>query len=197
MSHIKVIKLWQADNAGCYISQDLKVFLHAVGKICGLPIQQAMHTEAQDGKTCLDAHFAHVMDMLRRYVAEGHDLLVAEDVFAGLCHLKIQGSFPALVTLDRSFTPPRATAWPDIRRLSHWLFKEDGSVTVREQSNIGPGLTRDQSYVQSRIQKDSKYIFSGTGVTFQEAEPAHQTTHSPKIRRLRGPGGPGGKYPKR
>eukprot|EP00733_Pompholyxophrys_punicea_P000504 Pompholyxophrys_punicea_v1_NODE_143_length_3211_cov_4.433777.p1 type:complete len:280 gc:universal NODE_143_length_3211_cov_4.433777:1594-2433(+) len=119
--HVQIIKCIQADNAGCYVSQDIVVRLHSLARAAGLKLQHYVHTEAQNGKTCLDGHFAFVMHQIRLWAQEGNDVLTAESIFTDLSHKKISGSFPSVVQFSRK-SLCRGSVWPNMRRISHVQF---------------------------------------------------------------------------
>lgn len=61
--------IWlQSDNAGCYHKKDLTLFIPILNAHYRLKISQVIHTETQDGKGLIDAHFAHASMWLQRFL---------------------------------------------------------------------------------------------------------------------------------
>ena len=59
----------QSDNAGCYHVKELLFGMLVLGIHHGLQISRMIHTETQDGKGLIDAHFAQGSHQIHRYVA--------------------------------------------------------------------------------------------------------------------------------
>lgn len=62
-----------SDNAGCYQNSTLPIMLPFIARSNGLTAVKFLHTETQDGKSLVDAHFATSMRHVNKYVARGHD----------------------------------------------------------------------------------------------------------------------------
>jgi hypothetical protein len=78
----------QSDNATGFASQELIPFifhmntkLRADGKAM---LTRWLFTEAQTGKTRLDAHFSFMKNRFQAYVEDGNDILIEEDIFNAL-----------------------------------------------------------------------------------------------------------------
>ena len=73
--HIKRVIL-QTDNANCYQSKKLLVGVYALNKVGDRPyICRIIHTETQDGKCSIDAHFVIAMRHVVRYVNSGNNVM--------------------------------------------------------------------------------------------------------------------------
>lgn len=76
---IEIKKLWPAvkdivvltDNAGCYQNTSLLLLLPYTSLAHGVKISAILHTDTQDGKSQLDAHFGRFQHLIDRHVAEG------------------------------------------------------------------------------------------------------------------------------
>ena len=64
---IKSISL-QSDNAACYQSNDLMILLGFLNTRLPIPIERFIHTETQDGKGLIDAHFARGTAHVQQYM---------------------------------------------------------------------------------------------------------------------------------
>ena len=107
LPHIKTVIL-QTDNAGCYQSKELLLLLAILNGCNTIKVTRYIHTETQDGKGLIDAHFAkgtaHLVKFMKtsqqnkiRVIATAKGLAAALAWGGG-----IQNSFVQLITLDRS-----------------------------------------------------------------------------------------------
>ena len=68
LPHIKTVTL-QTDNAGCYQSKELLLLLAILNGCNKIKVTRYIHTETQDGKGLIDAHFAkgtaHVVKFMK------------------------------------------------------------------------------------------------------------------------------------
>eukprot|EP00733_Pompholyxophrys_punicea_P000764 Pompholyxophrys_punicea_v1_NODE_271_length_2436_cov_24.816464.p1 type:complete len:709 gc:universal NODE_271_length_2436_cov_24.816464:251-2377(+) len=165
--HLTVIKALQTDCAGCYISQDVVTRVHEYAKSIGFSLVNFVHTESQNGKTGLDGHFAYIMHQIRLWVQEGHDVLVAKDLYLALQDKKITGSYPALLSVNRQKLS-RKSAWPNIRRLSHYRFEANGAIQVWESSNIGSGVVKTVEWIRQRISDNGSFPISTEVIILQD-----------------------------
>ena len=62
-----------SDIAGCYQNSTLPIMLPFIARNNGLTAVKFLHTETQDGKSLVDAHFAIGMRHVNNYMAQGHD----------------------------------------------------------------------------------------------------------------------------
>ncbi|KNC87637.1 hypothetical protein SARC_00267 [Sphaeroforma arctica JP610] len=96
-----------SDDAGCYKSKELLLYLVLLNLTCSIQIVRFIHTETQDGKGLLDAHFArgggHVNNFMKsskrnriKKIATPKDLAAALAWKGG-----IQNAFVQLIAIDR------------------------------------------------------------------------------------------------
>lgn len=64
-----------SDNAGCYQNTLLMLLIPYLAFAYGTNITRFLHTETQDGKSVLDAHFARSMQVITSWCKEGSLLL--------------------------------------------------------------------------------------------------------------------------
>ena len=106
LPHIRTVTL-QSDNAGCYQAKELLLLIAILNTSSQIRIVRFIHTETQDGKGLIDAHFAkgtaHLMKFMKtsqqnriRTIATAKGLAAALAWGGG-----IQNSFVQLITLDR------------------------------------------------------------------------------------------------
>ena len=84
--HIKRVVL-QSDNAKCYQGGLLALGIWILGfsdPLRNIFVQKLIHTETQDGKGSIDAHFAVLMRHLITTVDEAANAATAKEVFDGL-----------------------------------------------------------------------------------------------------------------
>lgn len=70
-----------SDNAGCYQNTLLMLLIPYVAYTHGTNITRFLHTETQDGKSVLDAHFARSMQVITSWCKEGSLLLSTNKIF--------------------------------------------------------------------------------------------------------------------
>lgn len=91
------------DNASCYQNALLPLVLPYLAIIHGVSATKIIHTETQDGKSALDAHFAKAMQVLVSWVREGNNCITPTQAVIGL---KSRGGLPnsvvELIEHDRS-----------------------------------------------------------------------------------------------
>ena len=101
--HIKEI-VFQSDNARCYQSASLIYGLMLIS--CNrekLRIIRLIHTETQDGKCSIDAHFAIAMACIMRYVNEGNNVISpVQLVYALSNNAHLNNVSAELFSFDRS-----------------------------------------------------------------------------------------------
>ena len=81
--HVKRVIL-QSDNAKCYTSADLLLMLPIISIVHDVQVTRFIHTETQDGKWLLDAHFATCTKWVREYLKEGHNAVTGMQLAAAL-----------------------------------------------------------------------------------------------------------------
>ena len=71
LSFLEEITL-QSDNAGCYQSKDLLLAIALISALSPIKVTRFIHTETQDGKGDIDAHFARSMAHLVSFMHTSH-----------------------------------------------------------------------------------------------------------------------------
>jgi hypothetical protein len=102
LPHIRRITV-QSDNASSYQNASVIIFLPLIGVAHGITVERFLHTETQDGKSMLDAHFGQATRKIWRYVQQGHNCVTPSQlVFA----LSSDGGLPnclsELIEYDRA-----------------------------------------------------------------------------------------------
>lgn len=93
----------QSDNAACYQNSFIPLMLPIISIAHGIPISRFIHTETQDGKSMLDAHFAQAMRIVKSYVQQEHDCYTPEQLVSALSSgNRLLNSIVELVDYDRS-----------------------------------------------------------------------------------------------
>lgn len=102
LPHIKRVTLL-SDNATCYQNTLLPIVLPFIGNNYGIQVSRFVHTETQDGKSVLDAHFACASKLLKLWVKEGNDCVTPLQVVNGLrSHWGLPNCVVDLVTHNRN-----------------------------------------------------------------------------------------------
>lgn len=157
----------QSDNASAYQNTLLPLLFPYLSVVHGILVSRFIHTETQDGKGVLDAHFARSMQVLRSWVREDNNCITPTQAVVGL---KNNGGLPncvvELVDHDRTalhlLTKEVEVIEKEARRLvkrandvhfeltsmqvssdseSGYRACPDFSLTVFEYSGIGSGCT--------------------------------------------------------
>ncbi|GMF29003.1 unnamed protein product [Phytophthora lilii] len=73
-----------SDNATCYQNWLIPLILPYLSHVHGIDVVRIIHTETQDGKSILDAHFARAMEHIVEWVKEGNNCLTPTQAVIGL-----------------------------------------------------------------------------------------------------------------
>ena len=101
--HVSTL-IFQSDNAKCYQTNDL---LHGIMELNNsnettVKIKKVLHTETQDGKCSIDAHFAIAMAHVTRFVNMGHNVVTPSQLVSALnSNGGLGNTKPLLYTVDR------------------------------------------------------------------------------------------------
>lgn len=91
-----------SDNATCYQNWLLPLIVPYLAWIHGITIKRIIHSETQDGKSVLDAHFARAMQTLIEWVKEDHDCTTPTQAVIGLqAHGGLPNCVVELIKHDR------------------------------------------------------------------------------------------------
>lgn len=101
LPHIKSIVL-QSDNARCYQSSALIYGIVLLNMTSPIKVRRFIHTETQDGKCSLDAHFAVAMAHVLRYVAMGNNVITPTQLVMALnSNGGVRNTKPVLYAVNR------------------------------------------------------------------------------------------------
>jgi len=133
-------------------------------------VHAVIHTEAQDGKTPLDTHFALGGGVVRRYVSCGHDVTTTQELYAALTsNGVVQATFVDMLQINRDVTfATRGAGVTGVRKIAEIHFLEDGGMRLWESSQIGEGLLVPKAGLDSYV--DSTKPFDGTRVQFKHTD---------------------------
>ena len=93
----------QSDNAACYCNGHLIYGIHAVSKRTRVPVIMFIHTETQDGKGCIDAHFDKCMRHIRAFVDMDNDVITPWALVRALVsNGGVRNTLAILFNLDRA-----------------------------------------------------------------------------------------------
>ena len=141
----------QSDNAACYQSKELTLLLALLNHThCPIKISTIIHTETQDGKCDIDAHFARAMAFLINYMKTSHQNQVRSIMTAkGLAKALqwrggIQNSSHQLIRVDRrklkSFIDRNKKVIASLRsklgRMNEIIFDIEAGITDDGNTNI-------------------------------------------------------------
>lgn len=90
-----------SDNATCYKIRKLSIIILFVARENGFALRKFIHTETQDGKSLIDAHFAIDMRHRSRVVAKGKDFTTTASLFTALTGVSgLRNSAAELLRID-------------------------------------------------------------------------------------------------
>ena len=102
MPHIQKVNI-QSDNAKCYQNGSLIFAMFIVFRNHGLSLRSYVHTETQDGKSSIDAHFAVRMRHVLAYVDMGMNVKSLLELYKALtANGGGINTVPTLFELDRN-----------------------------------------------------------------------------------------------
>lgn len=84
-----------SDNASYYKSPALLLFFPTISRDTGVFISRYIHTEVQDGKSLLDAHFGRCTGQITQFLNKGNDVSTAAEI---VCALLDRGGLPNTAT---------------------------------------------------------------------------------------------------
>lgn len=105
-----------SDNAACYQNLTLPVTLPFVAKANEVSLLKFIHTETQDGKLLVDAHFAIAMSHVSKIVGEGNDFTTPSTLVKALrSGGGLKNTAAELIRIDRSNR--NISDWDELRSM--------------------------------------------------------------------------------
>jgi len=146
LPHVRSLYV-QSDNARCYEKGNLIVGLHRIAQAYGLNMLTYVHTGIQDGKGCIDAHFATAMRHVHRYCNMGHDIVTSAELVKALrANGGVNNSVAEMIGINRphveKFERDNAAIIRPLEACGEYLeavYSSDTAVTVYEYSKYGTG----------------------------------------------------------
>lgn len=124
LPHITSIVV-QSDNASYYQNSLVAVVLPVLGAAYGLRVSRFIHTEASDGKSPLDAHFARAMKKAVSWVQQGNSCTTPLHLVEALA---ADGGLPNSVAQLVEYDSERLEQLADQAALTETAFSEISSV---------------------------------------------------------------------
>lgn len=88
----------QSDNASCYQNACVALLLPIIGAASGIQVLRFEHTETQDQKSSLDAHFAQAHGKVKRFAIQGNNCVTPRQYVCALsADAGMSNCIPALV----------------------------------------------------------------------------------------------------
>lgn len=143
--HIKKIIL-QSDNAGCYQNVSHFYMIPYLSYVHGIEIVRFIHSETQDGKSVLDAHFARSMQAIYAWCKEGNNCLTPTQAvealksYGGLFNSTVElinHDRTRLMELERHFNVLEKELRKRISRTNDVFFSYGKSVTSNPVYQLG------------------------------------------------------------
>ena len=171
LPHIKRIIL-QSDNAKCYMSSDLLLAIPILSMVHGIYIVRYIHTETQDGKSLLDAHFATATRWVKEYLKLGNNAATSSQLVGALSS---NGGLPnSTVSLIRHNRERLKVLITSLSLLSHRL-----SSIKKRTNEIVYHYSNSAGQIQSFENMESVPDFSLTCFSYSSAGEGSRISVSP------------------
>jgi hypothetical protein len=138
--------VFQSDNARCYQNGLLAYGLMVISRNrTKLKVVKYIHTETQDGKCSIDAHFAVAMAHLMRYVNEGNNVITPSQLAYALSgNARLNNTVAELFSFDRQILEKLLIdddvfdmCNREVRRNNEVVYNyADNTITVFDYSNM-------------------------------------------------------------
>ncbi len=129
----------RSDNAGCYHGTGTLLSLRSIAHETGVKISRYDFSESQSGKGCCDRVAAQVKQHLRRYLAEGNDVVNSAQFLEGCRTVPSTALRRGSISLHpEASAKTRKLQLTGISKFSNFEFSETG-ITAWRAHNIGAG----------------------------------------------------------
>ena len=152
----------RSDEAGCYKSNNLVAAVKDIGHRVGITVEGYDYSEPQQGKDICDRVLCPMKAAIRRYCAEGHDILNASDMRNALKERPVKGTTAAVGILDTSSQNLKVNKIKYFSELHNFRYEKTG-LRMWKAYDVGPGklISWDSFYVTHQ---------ETTNISLQEGE---------------------------
>eukprot|EP01045_Picozoa_sp_COSAG04_P016779 COSAG04_NODE_1432_length_6795_cov_3.370221_4_plen_1114_part_00 len=166
---------FQSDNARTYQNLCLPLLLPELAESAKWLCARLLHTETQDGKCVVDAHFQHVNKQIDKFIAQegdeeeegAHKACTADQICTAMADDEGLGSTDvAVLRLDRE-------------KLAQ--IEADTKVLHRTTSELFPSMVMDVKYSQDPDTADEVYASSGGAAHAVEGDEQRPRLHRTKL----------------
>ena len=129
-----------SDQCGDYRSTASTIFNHEMGRLTGIRVKFALHSEVGEGKGEVDMRFGQKSQQMERLLAQ-QDRLWAGDLYNQMEQCSGPGDVNLRIELDMSlFKPGASKAVPFLEQCACVEFLPEGGLILREVYGYGPGI---------------------------------------------------------
>ncbi|KAJ8908052.1 hypothetical protein NDN08_008149 [Rhodosorus marinus] len=138
-----------SDNAPCYRKPELLFLLSIVAQSIGLELVQLVHSQSEDERSLLEAHFSQSMSHVLSYLRTGNNVVTEGDLVMALrANGGVKNSVAELMVVNYSKIQTLVDGVKDIlRRFRHakhvneaTFNNAESTITCREYSDVGEGV---------------------------------------------------------
>ena len=142
-----------SDQCGDYRSTASTIFNHEMGRLTGIRVKFALHSEVGEGKGEVDMRFGQKSQQMERLLAQ-QDRLWAGDLYNQMQQCKGPGDVNLRIEIDMSlFKPGASKAVPFLEQCASVEFLPEGGLILREVHGYGPGI----KVAKAELQKSDHY----------------------------------------
>lgn len=128
----------RSDEAGCYHTTNLVAAVKDVGDRVGIAVERYDFSEPQQGKDICDRVLCPMKASIRRYCAEGNDILNGSHMRKALKERPVKGTTAAVNTLDESSQNLEVHKIKYFSEFHNFKYEKKGLLTWKAY-DIGPG----------------------------------------------------------
>ncbi|KAL9958399.1 hypothetical protein ACROYT_G035406 [Oculina patagonica] len=128
----------RSDEAGCYHNSELLAAAKDIGDRTGIAVMAYDFSEPQQGKDICDRVLCPMKATIRKYCAEGHDIINVSDMREALKERPVKGTTAAVCLLSEASMNLQVHKIDRISGLHNFKYEESGLRTWKAHA-IGPG----------------------------------------------------------
>ena len=128
----------RSDEAGCYHNSQLIAAAKDIGDRVGITVVAYDFSEPQQGKDICDRVLCPMKAAIRKYCAEGHDIVNVRDMREALKERPVKGTTAAVSLLDESSKNLQIHKIQRFSELHNFSYEESG-LRVWKAHAVGPG----------------------------------------------------------
>lgn len=163
----------RSDEAGCYHTTNLIAAVKDVGDRVGIHVERYDFSEPQQGKDICDRVLCPMKASIRKYCAEGNNILNASDMRKALKERPVKGTTAAVSILDESSQNLEVHKIKYFSELHNFKYEEKGVRTWKSYDiGLGKVIPWESLYVEHQ---------GPTNISLQEGQAFFNTSETRKL----------------